>query len=269
MRSFLLFAIAVQICLSACAVRLADMSDNEKAERLAIEKGKLIESKDPVEIAKSHIMIARILLDFVSTAVRQGEVEGIDKRLAQYIGAVQAARDAMVTSGLDPMQRVAGYRDLEIATVEFTGILRDIKASSREDLQPSIDNAREITDSIQKEMHELLFPKPTGRRGDTTGARVALRLARYICGFPSRQFDRCCVGSSATDAHAPRYSKRNSTKTPRAADRTLAATNHPGMKTSARVARACKNETKPPSNPAPGTTKRNVRTRPPEISPAI
>jgi hypothetical protein len=139
------------------------MSDNEKAERLAIEKGKLIESKDPVETTKSHIMIARILLDFVSTSVKQREVEGIDKRLAQYIDAVQAARDAMLTSGLYPTQQVAGYKDLEIATVEFTGILRNIKASLDEDLQASVDNAREITDSIQNEMHELLLPKPAGK----------------------------------------------------------------------------------------------------------
>jgi hypothetical protein len=136
------------------------MSDNEKAERLAIEKGKLTELRNPVEIARSHLTIARILLDFVSGAVKRQQVEGVDKRLAQYVESVQAARDAMVHSGRNPGQQSAGYKDLEIATREYTSILRNIRGSLNDPLRTAADNACERTESIHNEIRELLFMKP-------------------------------------------------------------------------------------------------------------
>jgi hypothetical protein len=144
-------------------MRLNNMSDNEKAERLAMEKGRLTELRDPVEITRSHITIARILLDFVSSAVKRRQVEGIDRRLAQYVDAVQAARDAMVRSGRNSRKHEAGYKDLEIATREYTGTLRHIRGSLNGELQTSADNAREKTESINNEMRELLLAKPVER----------------------------------------------------------------------------------------------------------
>ena len=64
--------------LPACALRLDKMTDNQKAELLATEKGKLPELTDPVEITKAQITISNVLLDFVSGAAVDRDVAGMN-----------------------------------------------------------------------------------------------------------------------------------------------------------------------------------------------
>jgi hypothetical protein len=154
--AFIFVAFAAQIGLPACASRVNSMSDNEKAERLAMETGKLTELRDPVEIARSQVTIAGILLDFLARAITGGQSDAIDKRLAQYTNAIQAARNAMVGSGLDPIQQPKGYKILETATREHSQRLLGFRADLND--RESLERARQVIDSIHNEMRSLLSP---------------------------------------------------------------------------------------------------------------
>jgi hypothetical protein len=62
----------------------------------------------------------------------------------------------MSGSGRDPLQKPAGYRDLETATREFTRTLEGMRSGLGTDQQAEVDNAREITNSIHSEILRLL-----------------------------------------------------------------------------------------------------------------
>jgi hypothetical protein len=154
------FALILEVWVPACALRSGKVSDNERAERYAIERGKLSELTDPVDIAKTQITISKILLDFVSSALEEGEFDGLNRRLIQYTTSIQAARDAMVGWAPDPGQKPAGYRELEIATREHLRKLERIRSSLDPAKRESVDNARQTTDLIHTEMLRLLSSSP-------------------------------------------------------------------------------------------------------------
>ena len=56
--------------MSGCAARLGRLSDSQKGERLAIEKGRLAQLKDPVQRTKTYITISQLLLEFAVGAAR-------------------------------------------------------------------------------------------------------------------------------------------------------------------------------------------------------
>jgi hypothetical protein len=103
MRRLFVFTFYLPILTWGCALRLSEMTDIEKTERLAIEKGSVLDETDPVDKTRSYITISQILLDFVGDSARTQDIEGMTSLLEQYTMAVQAARDAMVNSGRDPV----------------------------------------------------------------------------------------------------------------------------------------------------------------------
>ena len=80
----LLFILLV-VVLSSCAVRTASLQGqvDKRLERLDRERARLKAEIDPVDRTKSDIAISEILLSLASDAVRSGEPEVLEKRLAE------------------------------------------------------------------------------------------------------------------------------------------------------------------------------------------
>jgi hypothetical protein len=156
MQRIVWLSVIAQICLASCAMRSSREIDNQRAEQFAMEKGRLSELTDPVEIARCQITISRILLEFAASGLAQRDVDGANRRIAQYTASIQAARDAMTGSGLNPLQKPAGYSDLVTATREYTRSLESMRSALPQDQQSTLNSARGITDSIHSEMLRLL-----------------------------------------------------------------------------------------------------------------
>jgi hypothetical protein len=142
-----------------CAARLADMSSEQRAERLATERGRLADLLDPVERTKSYITISEILLSFASEALRDGAVADMKTLVGQYITAVESARDAMVDSNRDAERRPGGYKELEIAMRNQLRRLEDIRRQLVVDERKPIDDAIAVASSVRDEMLRRLFPR--------------------------------------------------------------------------------------------------------------
>jgi hypothetical protein len=133
--------------------------DRERSERLATERGKLIDLTDPMSITRSQIGISRILLDFISDSVRDRDVEALNAILPQYRAAIRGARNAMVSSDIDPIRRPSGYRELEIALGEHIPRLVALTESLPVDERPVLAATLEEATSIRAEMTKLLSPQ--------------------------------------------------------------------------------------------------------------
>jgi hypothetical protein len=140
-------------------MRLTKMKAAKRAELLATERGRLSELTDPVERTKAYILISDILVSFAADAVKDGTIEELSILMDQYVGAIQSARDTMVTSRRDPERRPQGYRDLELALRGHTRLLRDIGTQLLVDQREPLDRAATTASSIREELLQLLFPQ--------------------------------------------------------------------------------------------------------------
>jgi hypothetical protein len=159
MKLFLLITLCFGFISSGCAARLGRLSDAQKSERLATEKGRLSDIKDPVERTKSYITISRFLLDFIAGAARDHDVEALGSLADQYTSAIRSARDTIVGSDRDATRKPAGYKDLELTLRQQSRRLEDISRSLSFDERAPITRARETADSIREELLRLLFPQ--------------------------------------------------------------------------------------------------------------
>src|SRR5262245_2913147 len=150
--------IAVALLPTGCAAHLGRMSDSQRSERLAIERGKLAELKNPVQRTKTHIRIAQLLLDFIAGAARDHDIEAMIPLVDQYTTTIQTARDTIVNSDRDPTRNVAGYKDLEFAVRQHMRRLQDISAALTVDERPSVAHALEVATSIREELLRHIFP---------------------------------------------------------------------------------------------------------------
>ena len=160
MTKFLLLALCVGVVFSGCIrPRAGSGIDRERSERLATERGKLPDLTDPISITRSQIVISRILLDFISDSVRDRDTEALNAILPQYRTAIRSARNAMVSSDIDPIRRPSGYRELEIALGEhirrLVELTETLPVGERPDLTATIEEAT----SIRAEMTKLLSPQ--------------------------------------------------------------------------------------------------------------
>src|SRR5262245_45373992 len=147
------------IVLSGCGARLTKMTAAKRAERMATERGRLVELTDPVERTRSYIVISDILLSFASDAVKDGTPEELGVLMDQYVTAIRSAHDTMVESKRDPERRPQGYRDLELALRAQTRSLRDIGTQLLVDQREPLDRAGAVAVSIREELLRLLFPQ--------------------------------------------------------------------------------------------------------------
>src|SRR5262245_64760850 len=115
MKLFLAIALSVPLVLSGCAARLGRLNDNQRAERLARERGRLTELKDPVQRTKSYIVISNLLVDFITGAARDHQTDVMATLVEQYTTTIRSARDTIVNSDRDAARNPAGYKDLELS----------------------------------------------------------------------------------------------------------------------------------------------------------
>jgi hypothetical protein len=160
MKVFLAIALSFPLVLSGCAARLGRLNDNQRAERLARERGRLSELKDPVQRTKSYIVISTLLLDFITGATRDHQTDVMGPLLEQYTTAIRSARDTIVNSDRDPTRNPAGYRDLELALRQHARRLDDIGRTLSLDDRAGVEAARNVATTIREELIKLIFPQP-------------------------------------------------------------------------------------------------------------
>lgn len=144
---------------SGCGARLANMTDSQKAERLARERGRLQDLTDPVDKTRSWITISQILLDFAAGAGREGNMKDMQSLLDQYVTAIRSARDTIINSDRNAERDPEGYRDLEISLRGQIGQLQDLNRSLSVDDRPAVQNAIDIALSVREQVFRRLFPQ--------------------------------------------------------------------------------------------------------------
>ena len=159
MKFFLAIALSIPLVLSGCAARLGRLNDNQKAERLARERGRLTELNDPVQRTRSYIVISRLLLDFVAGAARDHQTDVMGPLLEQYTAAIRSARDAIVNSERDAARNPSGYKDLELALRQNERRLGDIGRTLSFDERAGVEAARNVAAMIRGELIKLIFPQ--------------------------------------------------------------------------------------------------------------
>jgi hypothetical protein len=160
MRKFCLMFLAV--FYSGCATRIVEMKPLQRSELLATEQGRLLELTDPVSRTKSYITISEVLLSFASDAARDGLTPAVNRRLEQYVSAVQNARDTLVMSDRDARRHPAGFRDLEVAARHHLQLLHDLRSRAIPENRKSIEDAITEASSVRNEMSALLVPGKSG-----------------------------------------------------------------------------------------------------------
>ena len=157
MRKMLPSIVCLLVLIAGCAPRLGRKA-SQRSERLAVERGNLVDLTDPVPRTRSYITISEILLSFVADAAREQDSENLSVLLDQYLTAIRAARDTMVESGRDAKRQPEGYRDLERALRGQTRLLREISVQLLADQRQRVESAAAVAMSVQKEMLGLLSP---------------------------------------------------------------------------------------------------------------
>jgi hypothetical protein len=154
----LLFILLV-VVLSSCAVRTASLQGqvDKRLERLDRERARLKFVIDPVDRTKSDIAISEILLSLASDAVRSGEPEVLEKRLAEYVDTIQDAHQAMMKTGRDAHRKPKGFKDLEIALRHQIRMLDDIGKSLTFDQRTPVDRAKQEASDIRDDLLKALF----------------------------------------------------------------------------------------------------------------
>lgn len=154
----LLFILLV-VALSSCAVRTASLQGqvDKRLERLDRERARLKAVVDPVDRTKSDIAISEILLSLASDAVRSGEPEVLEKRLAEYVDTIQDAHQAMMKTGRDAHRKPKGFKDLEIALRHQIRMLEDIGKSLTFDQRTPVDRAKQEASEIRDDLLKALF----------------------------------------------------------------------------------------------------------------
>ena len=109
--------ILLALTVSSCAIRSASLQApiDKRLERLERERAKLKTATDPIDRAMTDITVSEILLSLAGDAVRSGEPEVIEKRLAEYVDTIQDAHQSLVNTGRDAHKKPKGFKDLEIA----------------------------------------------------------------------------------------------------------------------------------------------------------
>jgi hypothetical protein len=154
----LLFMLVV-VSVNSCAIRIASLQAplDKRLERLQRERDKLARLTDPVERTKSNIAISEILLSLAGDAVRSGEPEALEKRLTEYVGAIQDAHQTMVKTGRDAHRKPKGFKDLEIALRRQIRMLDDLGHGVTFDQREPVDKAKQEASDIRDDLLKALF----------------------------------------------------------------------------------------------------------------
>lgn len=154
----LLFILLVLVATS-CAVRIESLQGqvDRRLEHLDRERAHLKSLTDPVDRTKSDITISEILLSLASDAVRSGEPEVLQKRLGEYVDAIEDAHQALMSAGRDAHKKPKGFKDLEIVLRRQIRTLDDIGKGLTFDQREPVDKAKQEASDIRDDLLKALF----------------------------------------------------------------------------------------------------------------
>ena len=156
-KTSVLAILLLQLALAGCAIRgVGGSNANQRGERLAMERGKLGETKDPVARTKSYLLIADLLLSFAADAARDQAHDDVRNLLSQYVQTVQTARETLVNSEVPPAPRPQSYPDLEGALRRQVGCPSGPAGKSGASDHESVDQAIRVASSIREELSNRL-----------------------------------------------------------------------------------------------------------------
>ena len=155
----ILLILAVIDATSCAVVRTSSLQGqyDKRLERLQRERGKLNRTTDPVDRAKTGINISELLLSLASDAVKTGEPEVLEKRLKEYVDAIQDAHQTMVKTGRDAHRKPKGFKELEIALRRQIRTLDDIGRTLTFDQRDPVDKAKQEASDIREDLLKALF----------------------------------------------------------------------------------------------------------------
>ena len=131
-------------------------SATARGERLAIEKGKLSETTDPVARTKSYVVISDLLLSFAADAARDQAPDDFRGLLDEYIRTIRAARETIVNAERPTDKRHQGCTELEVALRRQVKTLQDLSGKLGGADQEPLNQAIQAASSIREEMLTML-----------------------------------------------------------------------------------------------------------------
>jgi hypothetical protein len=132
------------------------MTAAQRSERLAMERGRVLELTDPVAKTRSYIMISNLLLQFAYEVVRDDELGDLDILLQQYLAAIRNARETIVNSREEGKRRPDGYNALASALGAQLLRLQEMQNLLFEENHKPIEDTRAVVTSIRSEVLRLV-----------------------------------------------------------------------------------------------------------------
>jgi hypothetical protein len=150
-----LFALTVASVATSFAQNA--QKDDQRLQSLQKEKEKFKRLSDPVARTLSDIKISEILVSLISDAVKAGNKEMMEDRVAEYTLTIKDGHDVMMNTGRDAHKKSQGFKDLEIALRRQANQLKDIGTALTLDQRESIDKARQLASCLRDDLIRALF----------------------------------------------------------------------------------------------------------------
>jgi hypothetical protein len=158
MKKYLTWVACATLLCFGCAMRVGRTTNQQKAERLASERGRLAETDDPAVKTNSYIVISGILLDFAEADIRDGAFDVVPQLLGQYVQAITDGRDTLRNSDINPQRVPSAYRTFEVALDDQIGRLNRLVQSIPSQQRQSITSALETATAIREQVLQMLSP---------------------------------------------------------------------------------------------------------------
>lgn len=158
MKRFIALACCLQLCIAGCAMRSggAAAAANRKAERLALEKGRLVEATDATTRTKSCIVISDILLDFAVDAMAEQDHEGVRRLLMEYGRTLGIARDDLRKATRQSRKPPQIYFEFEKKLGLQLQTLERVRAGATGEDRELVDQAAQTTAALRQELLNAL-----------------------------------------------------------------------------------------------------------------
>jgi hypothetical protein len=157
MKTVFLISLLMVTVDGAAPFGLAQAKNDKRASQLENEKRKLERTKSPPDRAKSLMKIAELNLSYVSDAANANDVANMKSSLDEYLKAVEAARDTMLQSGLDPQKKAGGYKAVEIALRKHLRTLQDVGRLLAVDDRESVEDTADLVSRTRDQFIHALF----------------------------------------------------------------------------------------------------------------
>jgi hypothetical protein len=159
MSKHLCLALLALILTNGCAHSLDRLSENERAERLAREKGRVNMLTDSVQKTRSYIVISQILLDFSTAAARDSDHETMRGLLDEYTASLQSALETMSNSDRNAERQPAGFKELEMSVRKQLRQLEDLNRSLAFEQRAPVEGALKSAVEVRDTLLGILFPQ--------------------------------------------------------------------------------------------------------------